>query len=163
MLRPFAAFTPGWSAGEFGAASLCRGAVYADQLGASSRRIPTVRLERAWCPLRALSRLARDIRPWQAVVAVGVEVHLLASRYSSATLFWCALNSQLSTGLLRCAASAERRLTGTGVRCFRASVSLLGCMCARRPAVARGQCLIAVWLDMSRVELAERREKSSSA
>ena len=59
-----------------GAVSRCRGAVCADRLGASSSAGSTVRLERAWCPPRALSRLARDICPWQAVVAVGVEVHL---------------------------------------------------------------------------------------
>ena len=34
------------------------------------------RLERSWCLPRALSGLARDFRTWQAVVAVGVEVHL---------------------------------------------------------------------------------------
>ena len=55
---------------------MCRGVVCADQLGASTGTGLTVRLERAWCPPRALSGLARDFRPWQAVAAVGVEVHL---------------------------------------------------------------------------------------
>ena len=35
-----------------------------------------MRLYRAWCPPRALSGLARDFCTWQAVVAVGVKVHV---------------------------------------------------------------------------------------
>ena len=66
----------GLSAGGLGDASLCRGAVCAPQLGASSRPGSTLRLERSWCRSRVLSGLARDVRTWQAVVAVGIEVHL---------------------------------------------------------------------------------------
>ena len=66
----------GLSDAGFGAAPLCRGVVCAHQVGASTSTALTVRLERGWCPLCALSALARDFRPWQAVAAVGVEVHL---------------------------------------------------------------------------------------
>ena len=66
----------GLSADGLGAAPGGRGAVYAALAGASRSAGSTVRLERAWCPPRALSRLACDFLTWQAVVAVGVEVHL---------------------------------------------------------------------------------------
>ena len=64
----------GLSADGLGAAPGGRGAVCAAPAGASRSAGSTVRLERAWCPPRALSRLARDIHAWQAVVAMGVEV-----------------------------------------------------------------------------------------
>ena len=74
--KPFGDLHAGLSAGGLGDASLCRGAVCAPQLGASSRPGSTLRLERSWCRSRVLSGLARDVRTWQAVVAVGIEVHL---------------------------------------------------------------------------------------
>ena len=66
----------GLSAGGFGDASLYRGADCAPRQGASSRPGSTLQLERSWCRSRVLSGLARDVHTWQAVVAVGIEVHL---------------------------------------------------------------------------------------
>ena len=65
----------GLSAGGMGAALGGRGAVRATPTGASSISGSTVRLERFQCPRCVLSRLACDNHMWQAVVAVGDEVH----------------------------------------------------------------------------------------